>query len=116
MTRQYGFPSPEEDEEDFLDTADYSNEDFSIHARDVIEEIEPGEVYPTSERSSTGSGGRFRTRAPVFNVGGSHDLVVDDELGARVREELGDPGELGRNESELARLPPGIQVRDVIYS
>jgi len=115
QTKQYDLTQDEPEE--FVDTADYSNEDFSIHSSDVIEEIEPSNVYSTSTHS-TASGARENLSGAVFSdrFGARNNLVLDEEFGARIREELGDPGELGRNESELARLPPGILVRNLIYS
>ena len=114
-TKQYD--STQDEHEEFVDTADYSNEDFSIHSLDVIEEIEPSNVFSISTHSTAG-GARKNSSGAVFSdcFGARNDLVLDEEFGARIREELGDPGELGRNESELARLPPGILVRNLIYS
>ena len=96
-----------------MDTADYSNEDFNTHARDVIIE-ESFSLATLSEGSlevsnSEGSIGASRTtqggaagRRPVGRVSRNPNeglaVVGDDIFDAE-------------EERNLSRLPPGILVR-----
>ena len=73
----------------YIDTADYTNEDLSVHASDVIMEVSDEE----GGRGGAGVGGRGSREGGEGRGGGT-----------------GGPA-YTRNDTNLSRLPAGILVR-----